>query len=157
VSPPAAVPPAGSAQIREQEIATLKFRSNDIDVLENNRRIEVITQAEARRRIALGGYEPVGNNTVKYIRRIPIVDGPIDGPVRRTLPRAPDNFTVDRARGHQFGHRFPAHRHPWAAPSVRRVDFENSSANGKNKENRFAPNRLRPGILRTNDWNCATT
>jgi hypothetical protein len=59
--PPAAKPPVtGSALIREQQIPTLKFRSEFIDVLENNRRIEVITIAEAVRRLALGGYEPVG-------------------------------------------------------------------------------------------------
>jgi hypothetical protein len=53
--PPTARVSTGSAQIREQQLAALKFRSEYVDVLENNRRIEVITQAEAKRRIALGG------------------------------------------------------------------------------------------------------
>lgn len=75
--PWAARPPVtGSAQIREQQIAALKFRSENIDVLENNRRIEVITLAEARRRLAIGGYEAVGNNTVKYLRQGTAVAGP---------------------------------------------------------------------------------
>jgi integrase len=47
--PPAITADAtGSAQNREQELASLKFRSEYIDVLENNRRIEVVTKAEAR-------------------------------------------------------------------------------------------------------------
>ncbi len=111
--PPNARPPSVSAQIREQQSAALKFRSEQIDVLENNRRIEVITQSEARRRIAIGGYEAVGNNTVKYIRRLPPLGGPVDGPPRKVPPRASDNYTVTGIRQHQFGPRFEVHGHPW--------------------------------------------
>lgn len=69
--PPAALAASTvSAQIREQEQPTLKFRSEYVDVLECSRRVEVITQAEARRRLKIGGYEAVGNNTVKYLRLI---------------------------------------------------------------------------------------
>jgi len=81
--PVARTPVPGSAQIREQQIAALKFRSAQVDVFENNRRIDVITQVEARKRLALGGYEAVGNNTIKYIRRVPRLPGPIDGPIMK--------------------------------------------------------------------------
>jgi len=117
--PPAARPPfTGSAQIREQQIAALKFRSDRIDVLENNQRTEVITEAEARRRLRLGGYEPVGNNTVKYLRRVPRLPGPIDGHKRKAPPRAADNFTtVGRCNARQE-QRFLASKHPWAEAPV---------------------------------------
>ncbi len=92
--PPAERPPvAGSAQIREQQSAVLRFRSAYIDVLENNQRIEVITQSEARRRIEIGGYEAVGNNTVKYLRRLWRIEGSVDGPSRKSPPAAQDNFS----------------------------------------------------------------
>ena len=119
-APPAITPaPAtGSAQIREQQIAALKFRSEFVDILENNRRIEVINQSEARRRLALGGYEAVGNHTVKYLRRLPRPPGPIDGPNRKSPPRAADNFTIMGPRNSQKEHRFPAFKHPWAAAAA---------------------------------------
>jgi hypothetical protein len=112
--PPTGRVSTGSAQIREQQLAALKFRSEYVDVLENNRRIEVITQAEAKRRIALGGYEAVGNNTAKYLRRLPRLEGPIDGPPRKSPPRATDNFTIHRTSGNEYHPRFPARSHPWA-------------------------------------------
>ena len=112
--PPSVRPPiTGSAQIREHELAALKFRTEYIDVLENNRRIDVITQAEARRRLALGGYEAVGNNTVKYLRRVPRRPGPIDGPTRKAPPRADDNFTTIGLCDSRRGHRFSGYKHPW--------------------------------------------
>jgi hypothetical protein len=112
--PPAARRPITvSAQIREQELAELKFHTDYIDVLENNRRIDVITQAEARRRLALGGYEAVGNNTVKYLRRVPRLPGPIDGPNRKALPRATDNFTTTGPCDSRREHRFSGSKHPW--------------------------------------------
>jgi hypothetical protein len=117
--PPAARPlVTGSAKIREQQIATLKFRSEFIDVLENNRRIEVVTQAEARRRLMLGDYEPVGNNTVKYLRRVPPPPGPIDGPTRKAPPRAADNFTTAGLCDSHREHRFFAAKHPWAGAPI---------------------------------------
>jgi hypothetical protein len=110
---PAEIPSTVSAQIREQEQPTLKFRSEYVDVLENNRRVEVITEAEARRRLVLGGFEAVGHNTVKYIRRLPRANGPIDGPLRKSPPRASDNYTVMQA-SNRFDHRFiPTRLHPW--------------------------------------------
>lgn len=117
--PLTAEPKTGSAQIREQQLATLKFRSEFIDVLENNRRMEVITKAEARRRLALGGYEPVGNNTIKYLRRLPTLPGPIDGVNRKAPPRAADNFTTARPFDSRQEHRFSAFKHPWSvAPNA---------------------------------------
>jgi hypothetical protein len=112
--PPRARPPiTGLAQIREHEIAALKFRTEYIDVLENNRRIDVITQTEARRRLALGGYESVGNNTVKYLRRVPRLPAPIDGPNRKAPPRATDNFTTTGPCDSRREHRFSGSNHPW--------------------------------------------
>jgi hypothetical protein len=116
--PSAKTPVTGSAQIRGHEIAALKFRADYVDVLENNRRIEVITQTEARRRLALGGYEPVGNNTVKYLRRVPRLPGPIDGPNRKTPPRAADNFTTVGKSNARQEQRFFATKHPWARAPV---------------------------------------
>jgi hypothetical protein len=115
--PPAVKIATVSGQIREQQLAALKFRSEYIDVLENNRRVEVIGQAEARRRLRVGGYEAIGNNTVKYLRRIPYGGGSIDGPVRKQPPRAADNFTIDRTRGTEYHHRFRVRTHPWAKAS----------------------------------------
>lgn len=91
--PPAATPSTVSAQIREQQIPALKFRSDYVDVLENNKRVEVISQAEALRRVRIGGYVAVGNNTVKYLRR-QAPELPVDGPVRNAVPRAQANFTT---------------------------------------------------------------
>ena len=135
-------PSSDSASIREQEISALKFRSTNVDVLENNRRIEVVTDAEARRRLRLGGYEPVGN-TVKYIRRLPIVGGPVDGPVRKAVPRASDNFTIDKARGHQFSRRFLPDRHPWPG-SARHKNIRSSR---ENEKSRFSPQKSGLGQL----------
>jgi hypothetical protein len=104
----------GSAQIREQQIAELKFRSEQVDVLENNRRVDVITQVEARKRLALGGYEAVGNNTIKYLRRVPRLPSPIDGPIRKAPPRAADNFTTTGPCDSRREHRFSASKHPWS-------------------------------------------
>jgi len=111
--PVARTPVPGSAQIREQQIAALKFRSAQVDVFENNRRIDVITQVEARKRLALGGYEAVGNNTIKYIRRVPRLPGPIDGPIMKAPPRAADNFTTTGPCDSRREHRFCASKHPW--------------------------------------------
>jgi hypothetical protein len=117
--PPAARPHVpGSAQIREQQIAALKFRSEYVDVLENNRRIEVVNQAEARLRLTIGGYEAVGNNTVKYLRRIPPVPGPSDGPKRKSPPRAADNFTTAGSCDASLEHRFKAFKHPWSKAPI---------------------------------------
>ena len=119
IGPPAARPLlTGSAQIREQQIATLKFRSKFIDVLENNRRVEVVSQTEARRRLVLGGYEAVGNNTVKYLRRVPSLPGPTDGPKRKAPPRAADNFTTTGRCDSRQEHRFAASKHPWAGAPI---------------------------------------
>jgi hypothetical protein len=110
--PPARLSIAGSAPIREHNLAALKFRTEYIAVLENNRRIDVISQAEARRRLALGGYEAVGNNTVKYLRRVPRPLGPIDGPNRKVPPRATDNFTTMGPCDPHSEHRFSGLKHP---------------------------------------------
>jgi hypothetical protein len=122
--PPAVRPSVpGSAQIREQQIAALKFRSESesVDVLENNRRIEVVTQAEARLRLALGGYEAVGNNTVKYLRRVPPAPGPIDGPIRKVPPRGADNFTTKGPCNFRLEHRFSASKNPWRPGKKKRM------------------------------------
>ena|ERR1035437_4613336 len=109
-----AVMPASTvpAQIRAQQITALKFCSEFVDVRENGQRIAVISQATARQFLVIGGYEAVGQATIKYLRRVPAPQGPVDGPERTVPPRAADNFTVTK-RGNEHGHRFPAHNHPF--------------------------------------------
>lgn len=111
---PPAIRPVSTvpAQIRAQQIAALKFRSDCVDIRENDRLIGVVSQAKARQFLAIGGYEPVGRETVKYLRRLPTTTGPIDGPARNVPPRASDSRTTTN-RGNEHAHRFPAHNHPW--------------------------------------------
>src|ERR1700674_3027458 len=112
--PPAARPAlTASAQIRAQQVAALKFCSDDVDIRENNRRVGFTSQSGARLLLVIGGYEGVGNDTVKYIRRLGPTDGPIDGRERSTPPQAADNFTIERTHGNQYHQRYPSHRHPW--------------------------------------------
>jgi hypothetical protein len=113
--PPAATPSTVPAQIRAQQIAALKFCSENVEVRENGRLIDVISEAEARRRIAKGGYEAEGHNTVKYLRRLPRPERPPDGPQWKGARRAADSYTV-RMAGIDYEHRFAAHQHPWPAP-----------------------------------------
>lgn len=128
--PPARWQATVSAQIREHEQPALKFRDNYIDVLEHNRRIEVITEAEARRRLRIGGYEAVGNNTIKYLRRLPWDGGPIDGPKRKCPPSAVDNSTTSGACRFRTEHRFPAASHPWSHAPTAGCAVNRSSADG---------------------------
>jgi len=113
---PPATRPASTvpAQIsRAQQIAALRFCSEFVDVRdENGRRLDVISQAAARQFLTIGGYEAKGNGTVKYLRREPRIELPIDGPKRNAPPRAAANFTTTR-RGNEHSHRFPSHNHPW--------------------------------------------
>ena len=106
------------AQIRAQQIAALKFCSEYVDVRdENGRRTGVISQEQARRFLAIGGYEAKGQGTVKYLLRSPVVVGPVDGPKRNVPPRASDNFTITK-RGNEHEHRFAGHNHPWPASAT---------------------------------------
>jgi hypothetical protein len=113
-SPPAMRPvSAVPAQIRVQQIAALKFCSNDVDVRDKNGlRIDVISQWNARQFLAIGGYEAIGQATIKYLRRLPATGGPIDGPKRNVPPRASENHTTANC-GNEHAHRFPPHNHPW--------------------------------------------
>ena len=107
------------AQIRAQQIAALKFRSDFVDIRENDRLIGVVSQAKARQFLAIGGYEAVGQCTVKYLRRLRAAAGPVDGPKRNVPPRASDNRTTTN-RGNEHTHRFAAHSHPWKSLQGRR-------------------------------------
>lgn len=113
--PPAATPSTVPAQIRAQQIAGLKFPSENVEVRENGRLIDVISQSEARRRLAKGGYEAEGHNTVKYLRRLARAEAPADGPRWNGARRAADSYTV-RTAGIDYEHRFAVHQHPWPAP-----------------------------------------
>jgi hypothetical protein len=109
-SPPAAAPVSTvPALIRAQQIAELKFSSEFVDVRdENGRRLDVISQATARQFLMIGGYVAEGHGTVKYLRREPRIEAPIDGPKRNVPPRASASLTTTK-RGTEFAHRFPAH------------------------------------------------
>jgi len=114
VTSPPAVKPVSTvpAQIRAQQIAALKFCSDSVDVREGTRRIAVSSEEKARQFLAIGGYEAVGQGTVKYLRLLPVAQCPLDGPTRNVPPRASDNCTTT-SRGNEHAHRFPAHSHPW--------------------------------------------
>lgn len=112
---PPAIKPVSTvpAQIRAQQLAALKFCSDYVEVRdENGRRIDAVGQSKARLLLAIGGYEAIGQATVKYLRRVPIPQGALDGPTRKVPPRASDNRTTT-THGNEHAHRFAAYTHPW--------------------------------------------